>query len=538
MKTNHSKLALEPESLYIDFWKGEKIMSSNHPIILTVYICISNEFSTNKQKDMITRLEKSGLTVKVYKSDQDFPSIHPKYPRVYVSVGEDWKEFQVLTMLPVHEKKRWLHFATLDEVEVHKLFYCWFNSTEPLPENKKVSLNRFSSDRPLVSIFTAGYRSKEKIQRPYQSLLNQTYSNWEWVIVDDSGDDDETYKEFLVSLDDLRVRRYRQDSRNGYIGAVKRYAASLCTGEILVEVDHDDELTPDCLQKIVDAFQQNPECGFAYGDCSEVYEDNDNREHWYGWDCGYGYTIFYRVFVHSMNRWQNVYKQTAMNANTIRHLVGLPNHPRAWTRECYHAIGGHREELLVADDYDLLVRTFLTTKYVAIPDLLYIQYRNKGGDNSTFLRNKQIQILCGQLNHYYRDRIYKRIKELRLPDELPYCRVWEKDVGHPARTTAHIIHKSTSKTSIIFPIPYSYPPGKHHELMDTLQQGFATNFKEIEVVVVGRIPTEIEAYASKAPMGAIRWWPMEVEDSLETCIRYAELCASCKKKVFMLPKTV
>ena len=85
-----------------------------------------------------------------------------------------------------------------------------------------------------------------------------------------------------------------------------------------------------------------------------------------------------------MNRWQNVHKNTVINGTTISHLVGLPNHPRAWTRDCYHLIGGHREELLVSDDYDILVRTFLSTKYLAIPDLLYIQYRNDNGDNSTF----------------------------------------------------------------------------------------------------------------------------------------------------------
>ncbi|MDT2260330.1 glycosyltransferase family A protein [Paenibacillus larvae] len=51
-------------------------------------------------------------------------------------------------------------------------------------------------------MFTSSYRSKEKIQRPYRSLLNQTYPNWEWVIVDDSGDDGETYKNDLLSLKD------------------------------------------------------------------------------------------------------------------------------------------------------------------------------------------------------------------------------------------------------------------------------------------------------------------------------------------------
>ena len=57
----------------------------------------------------------------------------------------------------------------------------------------------------------------------------------------------------------------------------------------------------------------------------------------------------------------------------------------------------------------------------------------------------------------------------------------------------------------------------------------------MEVVVVGRIPEEIEAFAAKAPMGAIRWWPMEPNDSLETCIQYAKFCASCKEKVVVLP---
>ena len=58
-----------------------------------------------------------------------------------------------------------------------------------------------------------------------------------------------------------------------------------------------------------------------------------------------------------------------------------------------------------ADDYDMLVRTFLSTKYVEIPDLLYIQYRNENGDNSTFLRNQQIQILVRELYSYYDQRI-------------------------------------------------------------------------------------------------------------------------------------
>ncbi|MGZ9817475.1 hypothetical protein ACXM0N_16405 [Peribacillus simplex] len=65
-----------------------------------------------------------------------------------------------------------------------------------------------------------------------------------------------------------------------------------------------------------------------------------------------------------MNRWQNVQRHTTINGNTIGHLVGLPNLPRAWKRDFYHLIGGHREELSVAADYDMLVWSFPSTKYV------------------------------------------------------------------------------------------------------------------------------------------------------------------------------
>ena len=57
----------------------------------------------------------------------------------------------------------------------------------------------------------------------------------------------------------------------------------------------------------------------------------------------------------------------------------------------------------------------------------------------------------------------------------------------------------------------------------------------MEVVVVGNIPQKSKILPKMAPMGAIRWWPMEPKDSLETCIQYAKYCASCKEKVVVLP---
>lgn len=67
---------------------------------------------------------------------------------------------------------------------------------------------------------------------------------------------------------------------------------------------------------------------------------------------------------------------------------------------------------------------------------------------------------------------------------------------------------------MIFPIPYSSPISKNEQLIKILEKGMETNFKDMEVVVVGRIPQEIEFFASKVTMGSVRWWPMEITDSL------------------------
>lgn len=510
-------------------------MQSNNTPLLTAHLFVSSKNSLDGIEEMLKKLIESGISVQLYEREEALLNINPKSPHVYVSVGDRAEQFKTLYALPYHERKRWLHYNLATEIQPAFLFYCWLNQTDPLPENKIIPTTHFTSDTPLVSVFTAAYKSKDKIQRPYKSLLKQTYSNWEWVIIDDSGDEDVTYSKDLLPLDDPRVRRYRQDYRNGYIGATKRYAAGLCTGEILVEVDHDDELTSDCLERIVSAFRRHPECGFVYGDFAEPYVGS-NDSNWYGWDCGFGYGVYYKVWVHEMNRWQNVLRNTIINGTTILHLAGLPNHPRAWTKECYHLIGGHREELLVADDYDMLVRSFLCTKYVCIPHLVYLQYRNENGDNSTFTRNIQIQILVNLLYNYYSERIHERVKEQGLQEYLSYSRVWERANDDPALKSANIIDENSSKTSMLFPIPHSCQVFWPHQLFKTIEKGIETNFKDMEVVVVGRIPQEIETFASRAPMGAIRWWPMELEDSLETCIQYAKFCSSCKEKVVIPPE--
>ena len=97
--------------------------------------------------------------------------------------------------------------------------------------------------------------------------------------------------------------------------------------------------------------------------------------------------------------------------------MGIPNHIRSWRRDTYFKVNGHNPHLHVCDDYELIIKTFLTTKIAYIPKLGYIQYRNKDG-NTTISRNKEIQRLTRIIKNSYDHLIHKKFVELEINDFL------------------------------------------------------------------------------------------------------------------------
>ena len=94
--------------------------------------------------------------------------------------------------------------------------------------------------------------------------------------------------------------------------------------------------------------------------------------------------------------------QQNINPKTIRHIVGVPNHVRAWRRSTYFEIGGHNRSLTIADDFELVIRSFLYSKICKIPKLSYIQflYNNQGGRNTHDLSRADIQRRVRTITQY------------------------------------------------------------------------------------------------------------------------------------------
>jgi len=103
-----------------------------------------------------------------------------------------------------------------------------------------------------------------------------------------------------------------------------------------------------------------------------------------------------------------------INPRTIRHIVSVPNHIRVWEKEFYMSIGGHNRRLTIADDYELLVRTFLQTRFVCIRHLCYIQVI--GSSNTQHATRDDIQRRVYSISSFYNEQIKQRFEELGMTD--------------------------------------------------------------------------------------------------------------------------
>ena len=285
-------------------------------------------------------------------------------------------------------------------------------------------------DEPLVSVFTPTYMTGDRLMRPFGSLLAQSYRNWEWVVYDDSPDDDTFVRLRSLAADEPRVRIFRGDGNFGVIGEVKRRLCGLARGRILVELDHDDELTDHCLADVVEAFAKFPEAGFVYTDCAEVFEDGEPAIYPEGWGMGFG---SYRKETYK-GRELFVTNYPSVNSRTMRHIVGVPNHVRAWRADAYHALGGYGSEIHVCDDYEILIRTFLHTRMVHVQRLGYVQYMQRGGGNTQRVRNKEIQRLVRIFRYRYEHEIRERFAQLGIDDFVCRDGVLDFSVANPDPT--------------------------------------------------------------------------------------------------------
>ena len=298
-------------------------------------------------------------------------------------------------------------------------------------------------NRPRFSVFTPVYQTGERIRRTYQSLVNQTWTNWEWVVVDDSPDNETWNILQEISEKDYRVKLHRiYPTTGGNVGLAKHRAATLCDGDWLVELDHDDALTSECLATSNDAILQYPDAGFLYSDVCEMYDDGEMKYYDHDWSGNwYARHDNYFDFGYAGHSWVNVDGKEVLahwypdiNPLTIRFNISMPDHVRMWERKKYLEIGGHNKNTPVADDLEMIIKTFLHTRMIHVKKVLYLQYNNKNStvDNNSLDINRRARLI----RDYYDKAIHNRIQELGFQDWN-----WDEESGHSQKFQNLVVTK-------------------------------------------------------------------------------------------------
>ncbi len=165
-------------------------------------------------------------------------------------------------------------------LQVNQQYQLWLKKHYPTESNLREQRKKQKNFkyRPKISIITPTYNTPEKFLREcIESVINQTYDNWELCLVDDASPNPkvrEIIKEYAKK--DKRIK-YKFRRKNGHICRASNDALKLATGEFIGLLDHDDILWPNALYEVVKLLNEKPHTQFIYSDEDKL--DYDGKTH-------------------------------------------------------------------------------------------------------------------------------------------------------------------------------------------------------------------------------------------------------------------
>ena len=176
-----------------------------YPVILFLRWDKYNEVDeTIKTYDRENQLD---CTINIINNEKELNKLYSSDYHILVTYGESDQEYayKVNQIIPARLRNRWIHKKDINDVKElnYNVNYCYISN----------AIGSRKDSRPTFSIFTSCYNSYEKLYRAYNSIKNQVFKDWEWVIMDDSPDD--KHFEFLrnISKEDCRIRLYKREIR-------------------------------------------------------------------------------------------------------------------------------------------------------------------------------------------------------------------------------------------------------------------------------------------------------------------------------------
>ena len=116
---------------------------------------------------------------------------------------------------------------------------------------------------PLISIITPYYNGAEYFEQTYFCVMNQTFTQYEWIIADD-GSTDKPSLDLLERLAATDARITVLHKENGGISSAQNHGIRRATTDYILPLDADDLIEPWYVETLYNALEQHPDCSWAY----------------------------------------------------------------------------------------------------------------------------------------------------------------------------------------------------------------------------------------------------------------------------------
>lgn len=235
-------------------------------------------------------------------------------------------------------------------------------------------MSNLSTTQPLISVVVPAYNQAHYLAEALQSVLEQRYTNFEIIVVDDGSTDDTA--QVAASFSDPRVRYVFQE--NAGLSAARNCGLHMAKGEWISFLDSDDRFLPTKLERLAAEFVADGQLGLVAGQA--IFIDGDGR------------TLDQRV-------------ETPLPADPADLLLGNPIHVGSVLvrREWLDAVEPFDESLRACEDWDLWLRLALAgcpMRSICEPVSLYRVHGDQMTRESTRMRTAMLATLAKMFVHH------------------------------------------------------------------------------------------------------------------------------------------
>lgn len=177
--------------------------------------------------------------------------------------------------------------------------------------------------KPKLSIVMPAKNTEKFLSKTIDSVLKQSFQNWELVFIDDHSTD--STRELVNQFKDDRIKYYFLEEGTG-VAAGRNYGCHKAQSDIIVTADSDDINYPERLQEISNFFDNNPNTNVFYSNVDFYYVESGQK-----------ITRPFQPF----------------NVEVLKNVNFIANPSTAFTKESFSKVGGYDIKLKMCEDYDL-----------------------------------------------------------------------------------------------------------------------------------------------------------------------------------------